>query len=153
MCRPGRALPPAGFDERLMSAKKKILVVDDEPDYCGLVQRILEQAGFEVEVAYDGRECLEKVKKSPPDAIVLDVVMPEKDGQEVCRELKAEEAYCRIPIMVLTAASTPITSTRFSHYRDQLLDADDYLSKTVPAEELAQRVKSLFCLKSHSSQS
>ena len=79
-----------------MNVKKRILVVDDEPDHCALVQRILERAGFEVEVAYDGRECLQKVKANPPDAIVLDVVMPELDGLVVCRTLKNDKAYCRL---------------------------------------------------------
>jgi PleD family two-component response regulator len=68
-----------------MKMKKKILVVDDEPDHCALVQRILEKAGFEVDVAYDGHECLQKVSADPPDAIVLDVVMPETNGHAVCK--------------------------------------------------------------------
>ena len=63
-----------------MSEKKRVLVVDDEPDFADLVKQYLEQAGFEVEVAYDGVQGLDKVKATPPDAIVLDVMMPEKDG-------------------------------------------------------------------------
>jgi CheY-like chemotaxis protein len=63
-----------------MSEKKRILVVDDEPDFAAIVQENLEKEGFEVEVAYDGIEGLEKVHANPPDAIVLDVMMPEKDG-------------------------------------------------------------------------
>ena len=74
-----------------MSEKKRILVVDDEPDFCSIVQGQLEKEGYEVEVAYNGVEGLEKVLASPPDAIVLDVMMPEMDGYEVCKKLKADE--------------------------------------------------------------
>jgi two-component system, OmpR family, alkaline phosphatase synthesis response regulator PhoP len=126
-----------------MSIKKRILVVDDEPDHCALVQRILEKAGYEVEVAYDGRECLEKVKSNPPDAIVLDVVMPEKDGMAVCRALKADRRHCRIPIMILTAESSPVTSTRFSRDRSMYVDADDYLPKPASPEEITRGLKLL----------
>jgi two-component system, OmpR family, alkaline phosphatase synthesis response regulator PhoP len=126
-----------------MSLKKRILVVDDEPDHCALIQRILERAGYDVEVAYDGSECLEKVKINPPDAIVLDVVMPETDGVAVCRSLKSDGRYCRIPILILTAECSPITSTRFSRDRSIYLDADDYLPKPASPEELTRGLKNL----------
>jgi two-component system alkaline phosphatase synthesis response regulator PhoP len=76
-----------------VSEKKTILIVDDEPDFCSIVQGQLEKEGFEVEIAYNGIEGLEKVRANPPDAIVLDVMMPEMDGYEVCRKLKADEKY------------------------------------------------------------
>ena len=81
-----------------MSEKKRILVVDDEPDFVSIVKKNLEKAGFDVEVAYDGVEGIDKVKANPPDAIVLDVMMPEKDGYKVCSELKADEKYNDIPM-------------------------------------------------------
>lgn len=126
-----------------MNAKKKILVVDDEPDHCALVQRILEKAGFEVDVAYDGHECLQKVSADPPDAIVLDVVMPETDGHVVCKALKSDNKFCRIPIIILTAEASPITSTRFARDRAMYADADDYLPKPASAEEITRSVRSL----------
>jgi len=126
-----------------MSVKKKILVVDDEPDHCALVRRILERAGYEVEVAYDGRECLEKVRANPPDAIVLDVVMPEIDGLAVCQTLKADEHYCHIPIMILSAESSCVTSTRFSRNRAMYSPADDFLPKPASAEEITRCLKIL----------
>lgn len=79
-----------------MSEKKRILVVDDEPDFVSIVKKNLEKAGFDVEVAYDGVEGIAKVKANPPDAIVLDVMMPEKDGYKVCSELKADAKYKNI---------------------------------------------------------
>jgi len=72
-----------------MSEKKRILVVDDEPDFCSIVQMNLEKEGFAVELAYSGVEGLEKVQANPPDAIVLDIMMPEMDGYEVCKRLRA----------------------------------------------------------------
>jgi two-component system, OmpR family, alkaline phosphatase synthesis response regulator PhoP len=78
-----------------MSAKKRILVVDDEPDFVAIVQSNLEKEGFEVDVAYNGLEGIEKVKASPPDCIVLDVMMPEMDGFKVCQELKKDEKLLR----------------------------------------------------------
>ena len=126
-----------------MSVKKKILVVDDEPDQCALVRRILERAGYEVEEAYDGRECLDKVRANPPDAIVLDVVMPEIDGLAVCRTLKGDGNYCHIPILILSAESSCVTSTRFSRNRELYRPADDFLPKPASAEEITRGLAAL----------
>lgn len=129
-----------------MSEKKRILVVDDEPDFCAIVQGNLRKEGFEVEVAYDGNEGIEKVKKNPPDAIVLDVMMPEKDGYAVCRELKADEKYKNIPILMLTAVASHVSSTRYSHYDGMSMEADDYLPKPASAQEITSSIKSLLGL-------
>ncbi len=126
-----------------MNEKKRILVVDDEPDFCSIVQGNLEKEGFEVDVAYDGAQGLEKVKANPPDAIVLDVMMPEKDGYEVCKELKADKAYAEIPIVMLTAVASHVTSTRYSHYDGMSMEADDYLPKPASAEEITESLKGL----------
>ena len=82
-----------------MAEKKRILVVDDEPDFALLVQGNLQKEGFAVDVAYNGVEGLEKIKQNPPDAIVLDVMMPEKDGYEVCAELKQDDRFADIAIL------------------------------------------------------
>ena len=126
-----------------MSEKKRVLVVDDEPDFVDLVKQYLEQAGFEVEVAYDGVEGLEKVKANPPDVIVLDVMMPEKDGYAVCDELKQDEKYSSIPIVLLTAVSSHVGTTQYSHYNGMSTEADDYLPKPASAEEITESVKNL----------
>ena len=126
-----------------MSAKKRILVVDDEPDFASIVQGNLEKEGFEVEIAYNGVEGLEKVHASPPDAIVLDVMMPEKDGYEMCADLKGDEKYCDIPIFLLTAVASHVTSTRYSHADGMSTEADDYIAKPASAEEITRSVKDL----------
>lgn len=126
-----------------MSEKKTILVVDDEPDFCSIVQGQLEKEGFEVEIAYNGIEGLEKVRANPPDAIVLDVMMPEMDGYEVCRKLKADEKYADIPVILLTAVASHVTSTRYSHRDGMSTEADDYIAKPASAEEITESIKRL----------
>ena len=124
-----------------MTANKRILVVDDEPDFCLIVQGQLEKEGFEVDLAYNGVEGLEKVQKNPPDAIVLDVMMPEKDGYEVCKELKEDEKFCDIPVLLLTAVASHVTSTRYSHADGMATEADDYIAKPASAEAISQSLK------------
>jgi two-component system alkaline phosphatase synthesis response regulator PhoP len=126
-----------------MSAKKRILVVDDEPDFVSIVKKNLEKAGFEVDVAYDGVEVIDKINANRPDAIVLDIMMPEKDGYKVCAELKADDKYNEIPILLLTAVADHVTSTRYSHYDGMSTEADDYLPKPASAEDILDSVKSL----------
>jgi two-component system alkaline phosphatase synthesis response regulator PhoP len=126
-----------------MSEKKRVLVVDDEPDFAGIVQQNLEKEGFEVEVAYDGEEGLEKVKANPPDAIVLDVMMPGKDGYQVCSELKADERYAGIPVILLTAVASHVTSTRYTHRDGMSTEADDYLAKPASAQQITESIKGL----------
>jgi two-component system, OmpR family, alkaline phosphatase synthesis response regulator PhoP len=126
-----------------MSTKKRILVIDDEPDFASIVQTNLKNEGFDVDVAYDGVEGLEKVKANPPDAIVLDVMMPEKDGYEVCSELKGDEKYQNIPIIMLTAVADHVGSTRYSHADGMSMEADDYLPKPASAEQITKSVKGL----------
>ena len=126
-----------------MNTKKRILIIDDEPDFASIVQRNLEKEGFDVDVAYDGVEGLAKVKDDPPDAIVLDVMMPEKDGYAVCKELKGDEKYADIPILMLTAVASHVTSTRYSHHDGMSMEADDYLAKPASAEDITDSIKSL----------
>lgn len=126
-----------------MTLQKRILVVDDEPDFAAIVQGNLEKEGFEVDVAYNGVEGLEKVKASPPDAIVLDVMMPELDGYQVCSKLKSDDDTCAIPIILLTAVASHVTSTRYSHADGMATEADDYIAKPASAEEITRSIKSL----------
>ncbi len=126
-----------------MTDKKKILVVDDEPDFCSIVQGQLEKEGFEVELAYNGVEGMQKVQATPPDAIVLDVMMPEKDGYEMCKELKADSNLCDIPVLLLTAVASHVTSTRYSHADGMSTEADDYIAKPASAEAISQSIRQM----------
>jgi two-component system alkaline phosphatase synthesis response regulator PhoP len=126
-----------------MTDKKRVLVVDDEPDFALLVQGNLQKEGFEVDVAYNGVEGLEKIKQNPPDAVVLDVMMPEMDGYEVCAEMKKDDRFADIAILMLTAVADHVTSTRYSHFDGMSMEADDYLPKPASAEEITDSLKSL----------
>lgn len=126
-----------------MAKKKRILVVDDEPDFAAIVQGNLEKEGFAVEVANNGVEGIEKVTTDPPDAIVLDVMMPEKDGYQMCAELKGDPRYADIPIVLLTAVASHISSTRYSHSDGMSTEADDYLPKPASAADITESIKRL----------
>ncbi|MDP2863466.1 MAG: response regulator [Desulfobacterales bacterium] len=129
-----------------MSGKKRILIVDDEPDFSMILKKNLEKEGFEVELAYDGAEGLAKVRNNPPDAIVLDVMMPEIDGYKVCSTLKSDDKYSDIPIVLLTAVASHVTSTRYSHYDGMSMEADDYMPKPASPEQITESIKRLLKL-------
>ena len=122
---------------------KRILVVDDDPDLVEAISMILKYKHYEVIVAYGGVEGLEKTKTEKPDLIVLDVMMPDKDGYTVCKELKADPVLCEIPVLLLTAVVSYISTTRFSHQMGMETEADDYMDKPVEPVELVKRVEAL----------
>jgi two-component system, OmpR family, phosphate regulon response regulator PhoB len=118
---------------------ERVLIVDDDLDIQRLVSYNLTQAGFEVTTAPTGRKALESVKKQPPDLIILDLMLPDVDGNEVCRTLRQHENSRRIPIVMLTARSEEID--RVIGFE---LGADDYVMKPFSPRELVLRVKSIF---------
>jgi two-component system, OmpR family, alkaline phosphatase synthesis response regulator PhoP len=125
------------------SMAKKILVVDDDPDLVEAASLILKSRQYEVVAAYGGVEGLEKVKAERPDCIVLDVMMPDKDGYTLCKELKADPAYRDIPVLLLTAVVSHIATTRYSHQMGLETEADDYIDKPVEPDELVKRIEAL----------
>ncbi len=127
-----------------MPQPKRILVVDDEPDMTLVIRKRLEKEGFLTDVAYNGSEAMAKVEANPPDAIVLDVMMPEMDGYAVCDRLKNDARYGDIPILMLTAVADHVGSTKYSHFDGKSMDADDYVPKGPDStEEIVQGVKRL----------
>ena len=93
------------------ASEKRILVVDDEPDVRNFLAACIEDAGFQVETAFDGVDALEKVEANPPDLMTLDMVMPRKSGIKVIRTLRENEKYARLPVIVITAhANTDLGS-------------------------------------------
>ena len=102
-----------------MADKKLILLVDDDPDFVEAVRVIVENGGYEVEVAYDGQEGLEAVAERKPDLIVLDVMMPVMNGHEACAKLKGNQETAEIPIILLTAVADRVTTSTYTH-RDML---------------------------------
>jgi two-component system alkaline phosphatase synthesis response regulator PhoP len=122
---------------------KKILVVDDDPDLVEATSMILKSKQYDVIAAYGGIEGLEKARSEKPDLIVLDVMMPDKDGYTVCKELKADPVLREIPVLLLTAVVSFISTTRFSHQMGMETEADDYIDKPVEPAELVKRVEAL----------
>ena len=84
---------------------KKILVVDDEPNIVEVITNRLKANNYEVIVAYDGEQALELTKREKPDLIILDLMLPKLDGYQVCNQLKSEEGFKDIPIIMLTSRS------------------------------------------------
>ncbi|OXS80605.1 response regulator transcription factor [Domibacillus enclensis] len=115
---------------------KKILVVDDEPSIVTLIKYNLEQAGFEVETAYDGEEALRMAEETKPDLMILDWMLPKFDGMEVCKDLRQRRVT--IPILMLTAKDE-----EFDKVLGLELGADDYMTKPFSPRELIARVKAI----------
>ena len=120
------------------SLKQKILIVDDEPEAVELVAFNLKQAGFDIATAADGGEALKKAKAQLPALVVLDVMLPEIDGLEVCKLLRRDSATAKIPILMLTAKAAEIDRVLGLE-----LGADDYVTKPFSPRELVLRVKKI----------
>jgi two-component system alkaline phosphatase synthesis response regulator PhoP len=122
---------------------KRILIVDDDPDLVEAVTMILESKNYTVAAAYGGIEGLQKAKSEKPDLIVLDVMMPDKDGYAVCKELKSDPKVSKIPILLLTAVVSKISTTRYTQQMGLETEADDYIDKPVEPEVLVKRIEAL----------
>jgi two-component system alkaline phosphatase synthesis response regulator PhoP len=122
---------------------KKILLVDDDPDFLEAVSLILKPKKFDVVTAYDGIEGLKKAKSEKPDLIVLDVMMPEKDGYAVCKELKSNPQMSHIPVLLLTGVASHVPTTRYTQEMGLETEADDYIDKPVEPEVLVKRIEAL----------
>lgn len=132
------------MNHSLDTAKTKpdtILVVDDSPDNVLLVQSILEEDGYHIEVAEDGEGAIAQVEANPPQLILLDVMMPGMDGFEVTERIRQQKALPFIPILLITAYDQP------SVVKGLDSGADDFIRKPVELEELLARVRSLLRLK------
>ena len=116
--------------------KQKILVVDDEPDAVELIEFNLKGAGYEIARANDGEEALTKARMTQPDLIILDLMLPEVDGMEVCKILRRDPKTAGIPIIMLTAKAAEIDRVLGLE-----LGADDYVTKPFSPRELVLRVK------------
>ena len=126
-----------------MERKVKILLVDDDPDFVAATKVVLESKPYEVIVAYDGDEGLEKAKGDRPDLIILDVIMPVKDGFMVCQQLKKDPQLSSIPVLMLTAFSGKFGETSVSLSQGLTLEAEDFIDKPVTPAELLLRVERL----------
>jgi len=115
--------------------QNKVLVIDDDKNICELLRLYLEKEGFDVSLAFDGREGFEKFTKENPDLILLDVMMPNMDGWQVCREIR-KTSQC--PIIMLTAKGETIDKVLGLE-----LGADDYVVKPFDSKEVVARIKAI----------
>lgn len=118
--------------------KPKILVVDDEPDAVELLEFNLRNSGFEVISAEDGNSAIKKAREQKADLVLLDVMLPEVDGLEVCKILRRDPATAKVPIIMLTAKAAEIDRVLGLEF-----GADDYITKPFSVRELILRIKGL----------
>ena len=119
-------------------SKEKILVVDDEKDIVELLQYNLEKEGYKISSVFSGEQCLKNVKTELPDLILLDLMLPEIDGLDVCKILKSNPQTSDIPIVMLTAKGEETDIVLGLE-----LGADDYITKPFNLRELLARIKTV----------
>ncbi|KAI5914419.1 response regulator transcription factor [Thauera sp. 2A1] len=118
--------------------KKKILIADDEQNIVISLEFLMKREGYEVTIANDGEEAVQRIREGRPDLVLLDVMMPRKSGFDVCQEVRADPALASVRIMMLTAKGR---DTEVS--KGLALGADAYMTKPFSTKELVEKVRSL----------
>jgi len=126
-----------------MAGQAKILIVDDDPVFVEATKVVLESKNYQVSVAFDGDEGLQKVQDVSPDLIILDIIMPTKDGFTVCEQLKGDPQFSKIPVLILTSFAERKGETSIPVSEGLTLEAEDYIDKPVPPDELLSRVEKM----------
>lgn len=144
----GKGVPPtAAAEEEPVEEKRekkaaKILLADDDSDFVDAVKPVLEASNYEVIVAEDGEECLEKAKDELPDLILLDVMFPAgKDGYTVCQELREDGQTRSIPIVMLTSVGKEFSQPEYAKDIAISHRADDYIDKPIEPQELLRKIE------------
>jgi DNA-binding response OmpR family regulator len=117
---------------------KTVLIADDEPNILISLEYLMKREGYRVVVAHDGQEACELIERERPDLVLLDVMMPKKTGFDVCHEVRANEAFKTMPILLLTAKGRDTDVAK-----GLALGANDYMTKPFSTKELAQKVREL----------
>jgi two-component system alkaline phosphatase synthesis response regulator PhoP len=124
-----------------MDDRKLILVVDDDPDLVEAISMKLASENYRVAKAYDGVQAWDKIKQERPHLIILDVMMPNKNGYQVCKELKNDPQYKNITVVLLTAVGEAVTSTNYTHMDGKTALADEFIPKPIDLDSLMEIVK------------
>ena len=124
-----------------MEKKAKILLVDDDIDFVEATKTVLESKPYEVIVAHEGEEGLRKAREEKPDLILLDVIMPVKDGFTAAEQLKEDPQLSKIPTLMLTAFAAMGGETSIPTSRGLSLKTEDYIDKPITPEELLATVE------------
>jgi DNA-binding response OmpR family regulator len=115
---------------------QSILVADDEPSILLSLQFLLQKAGYEVRLAHNGEEVIQAVEQSTPDLLLLDAMMPQRDGYDVCQTIRADPRWARLPIIMLTAKSRDV-----ERQKGMALGATDYVTKPFSTRDLVATVR------------
>jgi two-component system alkaline phosphatase synthesis response regulator PhoP len=115
-----------------------ILVADDEPNIVLSLRFLLNQAGFRVRVAENGEAALQAIAEEPPDLVLLDVMIPKRDGYDVCQAIRANPAWSKVRVLMLTAKGRDVERAK-----GLALGADDYVTKPFSTRELVDKVRDL----------
>ena len=121
--------------------KKHILVIDDEPDVRTYLATLLQDNGYSVATADDGEQGWQQVQKTKPDLITLDITMPEQSGVRTYRDLKADDALGKIPVVVITAVGEPMHD--FLKGRHQVPNPEGFMAKPIDQEALLKMLRDL----------
>ncbi|HRD33380.1 MAG TPA: response regulator [Rhodocyclaceae bacterium] len=116
----------------------KILIADDEQNIVISLEFLMKREGFEVSIAQDGEEAINRIRADMPDLVLLDVMMPKRNGFEVCQEVKADPALQAVKVLMLTAKGRDTEVTK-----GLALGADAYMTKPFSTKELVEKVRSL----------
>ncbi len=114
---------------------KRILVVDDEPNIVLSLEFLMTQAGYEVSTAADGEAALQCIESAPPDLVLLDVNIPKRNGYEVCETIRANPAWARVRVVMITAKGRDV-----EREKGLALGADDYIIKPFSTHEVVDKV-------------
>ncbi len=117
---------------------KKILIVDDEPDIVDLISSRLKRLGYNISCAYNGTDALALVRQEPPHCIILDMMLPDIQGASICAQLKSDEKYHSIPVILLTARNRD-----YDKDIGRAVKADAYITKPFDQEHLIAKIKDL----------
>ena len=124
-----------------MNDEQLIMVVDDDPDLVESVSMRLTNDGFRVSKAYDGEEAWERIREEKPQMLILDVMMPRKNGYVLCEEIKKNAEFKDITVVLLTAVADAVTSTNYTHRDGITTLADDFVPKPIDMDKLMDIVK------------
>jgi CheY-like chemotaxis protein len=133
-----------------MNGQAKILVVDDDPDILRAITLVLESRQYQVVTAANGDEGLDRLRDEKPDLLILDLLMPKRDGFAVVRELKESPKYAKFaatPILILTSVREDASRRRYELETGLRMDVDDYVAKPIPPIDLLHRVERLLAKK------
>jgi CheY-like chemotaxis protein len=127
----------------MADVKKKVVCVEDDPEIIELIKFILDRKGFEFVGVLGGHEGLETMRRVKPDLVLLDLMMPEMDGWEVYKRMKADETLRNIPVIVVTADGQPITRVLGLH----IAKVDDFITKPFGPQDLIRSIEKVLSAK------